>query len=80
MPTLTIKKLPAKLHARLKRQAAAHRRSLTQEAIQCLEKSLPGEPLRPEEFLAGIRAFRERNKKIYITEKELNRAKRWGRL
>jgi plasmid stability protein len=79
MPTLTIKRLPARLHARLKRQAAAHRRSLNSEAIECLEKSLPGEPLSPEEFLAEIRAFRERNKKIFVTQKELNRAKRWGR-
>jgi plasmid stability protein len=80
MPTLTLKKVPARLHARLKRQAAEHRRSLNQEAIECLDKTLPPEPLDPEKFLAEIRAFRERNQKIYVTQKELNRAKRWGRL
>ncbi|HEY5705787.1 MAG TPA: hypothetical protein VIS96_09460 [Terrimicrobiaceae bacterium] len=37
MPTITLKKVPAKLHARLKAQAKAHKRSLNQEAIVCIE-------------------------------------------
>ena len=80
MPTLTIKKLPARLHTRLKRQAAAHRRSLNSEAIECLEKGLVSPPTDPEEFLAHIRAFRERNRRIFVTEKDLRKAKNWGRL
>ncbi|MFB3922882.1 MAG: hypothetical protein ACE145_14250 [Terriglobia bacterium] len=79
MPTLTIKKFPARLHARLKKQAATNRRSINSEAIVCLERALPAELLDPEEVLAKIRAFRERNKKIFVTQRELNRAKRWGR-
>lgn len=43
MPTLVIKSVPAKLHARLKRTAAAHRRSLTQETMHLLEKALAAE-------------------------------------
>lgn len=43
VPTLVIKSVPAKLHARLKRTAAAHRRSLTQETIHLLEKALAAE-------------------------------------
>jgi plasmid stability protein len=79
MPTLTIKKLPARLHARLKRQAAAHRRSLNSEAIECLEKGLVSPPTDPEEFLAHIRARRERNRHIYATERSLRAARNWGR-
>lgn len=44
MPTLVIKKLPEELHDRLKATAAAHRRSITQEAICLLEEALNGEP------------------------------------
>ncbi|HUF64039.1 MAG TPA: Arc family DNA-binding protein [Verrucomicrobiales bacterium] len=46
MPDLLIRNLPAELHARLKAAAAAHRRSVNQETIATLEKSLtPGIPL-----------------------------------
>lgn len=47
MPTLVIKSVPAKLHARLKRAAAAHRRSLTQETMHLLEKALAAEDAAP---------------------------------
>ena len=80
MPTLTIKKLPAKLHARLKRQAAGNRRSINSEAIVCLEKSLESAPFDPEAFLARVRRHRESLSRIWVTEKDLNRAKRRGRL
>lgn len=43
MPTLVIKSVPAKLHAKLKRTAAAHRRSVTQETMHLLEKALAAE-------------------------------------
>lgn len=43
MPTLVIKSVPAKLHARLKRTAAAHRRSVTQETMHLLEQALAAE-------------------------------------
>lgn len=40
MPDLLIRNVPAALHDRLKAAAAAHRRSLTQEAIQIIENGL----------------------------------------
>ncbi|HRE06273.1 MAG TPA: hypothetical protein PKX00_11730 [Opitutaceae bacterium] len=43
MPTLVIKSVPAKLHARLKRIAATHRRSVTQETLHLLEHALAAE-------------------------------------
>ena len=47
MPTLVIKSVPAKLHARLKRIAATHRRSLTQETLHLLEQALAAEESAP---------------------------------
>ena len=79
MPTLTIKKLPAKLHARLKQSAAEHRRSINSEAIECLERALVSTRIDPEEFLARVRARRERNRRIFVTECDLRAAKNWGR-
>jgi hypothetical protein len=53
MPTLVIKSVPDSLHWRLKRTAAAHRRSLTQETMHLLEKALEVEeanlPAKPRE-------------------------------
>lgn len=40
MPAIVLKSVPEALHKRLKRAAAAHRRSLTQEAIVLLEAAL----------------------------------------
>jgi len=56
MPTLTLRDLPQQLHAWLKRQASAHRRSVNQEVIALLEavRSTTGErapKLRAEELL-----------------------------
>ncbi len=50
MPDLLIRNVPPELHARLKAAAAAHRRSVTQEAIQIFENNLspefpPSDPL-----------------------------------
>jgi len=36
MPTLTLKRIPAPLHSRLKVRAALHGRSLNAEVIECL--------------------------------------------
>lgn len=79
MPTLTIKKLPAKIHARLKKSAAAHRRSMNSEAIECLDQALLSAPVDPEDFLARVRVRRERNWRIHATDAGLRAAKNWGR-
>lgn len=80
MPTLTIKKFPARLHARLKRQAAEHRRSMNSEAIECLQNGLVTAPIAPDEFLARVREHRNSLTGIWVTEKDLKKAKNWGRL
>ncbi len=60
MPTITLKNVPAKLHARLKAQAKAHRRSLNQEAIVCIEMATRSKRPDAERFLAEARKLRER--------------------
>lgn len=40
MPDLLVRNLPQELHARLKAQAKAHRRSLAGEVLEVIEKGL----------------------------------------
>jgi plasmid stability protein len=44
MKSLVLRQVPDALYHRLKSVAAAHRRSMNQEAILALEAGLPGEP------------------------------------
>ncbi|MGD0698122.1 MAG: Arc family DNA-binding protein [Terriglobia bacterium] len=82
MATLTIKNVPRELHKRLKKSAERHRRSMNSEVIALLEQDLMSRPVDPEKFLAEVRAARERTAAetgIYVTEKDLRKAKNWGR-
>lgn len=47
MPALVIKSFPAELHAKLRKIAAAHRRSVTQETIHLLETAIVAEEKTP---------------------------------
>jgi len=80
MATLTIKKLPARLHERLKQSAAQHRRSLNSEVIEHLENALVSTRIDPEEFLASVRQHRKRLSRVWVTDQDLKEAKNWGRL
>lgn len=66
MPNLTLKKIPVKLHAELKRRAAAARRSLNSEAILCLEQALAEPPASRVDPAAFIRQVREAQAKYRI--------------
>ena len=79
MPDLTLRNVPVGLYEALKRRAAGSRRSLSAEAIVCLEQVLVSRLLDPEETLAGIRAFGETLNGVYVTEKDLRAAKGLGR-
>ena len=78
MPSLTIKNLPADLHARLKESAERHRRSLNAEAIVCLERGLGGGAVSPGELRDRLAAVRERAGG-YLTDDATAGAKREGR-
>jgi plasmid stability protein len=47
MPALVIKSFPKALHVRLKRIAAEHRRSVTQETIHLIELAMSSEEKQP---------------------------------
>ena len=78
MPAITLKNVPTALYRRLKRQATDHHRSLNQEAILCLERSVGVARLDPEAFLTRVDRVRE-GLKVYVTETDLRQAKDQGR-
>jgi plasmid stability protein len=79
MPTLTLKNIPGPLYSRLKRIAAAQRRSLNSEILERLETSLGGRPVDPAEFLARADALRERLALPPFTARTLKEARKAGR-
>ncbi len=78
MPSLTLKKVPRDLCARLKKSAKRHRRSINQEAIVCLQQGLP-RPEDPEAVLADLDAFRQTLPTLNLTDEDIEAAINWGR-
>ena len=64
MASLTLKDIPKQLHEQLRDQAARHRRSLSQEALACLEQAVTVERIDPEALLAKARRLRARLKSV----------------
>ena len=58
MPSLTLKDIPKRLHQQLRERAVRNRRSLSQEAMACLEQVVLAEPIDVEAVLAKARAAR----------------------
>ena len=59
MNTLVLRQVPDVLYRRLKAVAAAHRRSMNQEAILALEAGLPESPIPQRPSLAESRRWLE---------------------
>lgn len=59
MNTLVLRQVPDALYRRLKAVAAAHRRSMNQEAILALEAGLPESPIPERPSLAESRRWLE---------------------
>lgn len=80
MASITIKNIDPELYEKLKKQAAEHRRSINNEAIVCLERSLTMYPIVEEdEVLRRAQLAREMTAGYKITNKEIEQAKREGR-
>lgn len=79
MASITIKGIPDELLEDLRQSAESNRRSINSEVLLRLERSLGRVPLDPEEFLARVRARRERLQLPHLTEESLNQAKAEGR-
>ena len=57
MPTLTVRDIPATVYARLKEQAATHRRSMSNEIVTLLEEALLPRLMDPDPFIGEAVAF-----------------------
>lgn len=77
--TITLKNVPAEVHAALKQQARRHKRSLNQEAILCLDLALGRGARDPQGMLAGIRTLRSRVSLKKVDLNWIDRARREGR-
>ncbi|MBI4310104.1 MAG: Arc family DNA-binding protein [Candidatus Omnitrophica bacterium] len=78
MSSITIKNIPPQVHERLKKEAQTHHRSLQQEIIFRLERSVPIPKLDAEKIIKEVRALRSRMKGT-ITAEEIDKWKREGR-
>jgi len=79
MATLTIKNIPEPLVKRLKKQAAAHRRSLNFEVISYLEEMTHSVPIDADSLLARARSIRRTPKGVRLTDRLLHEFKVAGR-
>ena len=70
MASLTLKDIPKGLHEQLRERAARHRRSLSQEALACLETAVAAERVDPDGLLAAARRLRTRVKPVTRRERE----------
>ena len=64
MASLTLKNIPPGLHDQLRARAVRNRRSLSQEALACLELAVAGEPIDARAVLAAARRLRARVKRV----------------
>jgi hypothetical protein len=80
MTTITIMTIPPELYQRIKESAAANRRSLNSEIIVCLEQVFYPRKVDVEGILERARNIRELTQGYVITDEEIDRAKREGRL
>lgn len=78
MVAFTLKNIPNSVHKYFKRQAKFHHRSLNSEFMAYLEKAPGKQQVNVEEEIKRVRALRKKLK-IFITDKDINKAKSWGR-
>lgn len=76
MLTLTLKNIPAHLHARLKESAAKHRRSLNSEILIRLERDVVAPKVDRAKLANDLKAFTERLP--YVDHRIGDRYKRKG--
>ncbi|MFA5800079.1 MAG: Arc family DNA-binding protein [Candidatus Peribacteraceae bacterium] len=79
MPAITIKNIPDELYQRLKRSAAAHRRSINSEVIVSLERTLANKRADLGALLTRVDDLREKVALPPLTEEILRAAKDSGR-
>ena len=76
MPTLTLKNIPAHLHARLKESACTNRRSLNSEILTRLERGIAAPMVDRAKLARELKAFT--NRLPYVDHRIGERHKRKG--
>jgi plasmid stability protein len=82
MPSIVLPNVPESLFASLRDRASRHGTSIEEETIHCLEKALGAAGLsqkQAEHVLAEVDQLRASLGDLYLTEAELQQAKREGR-
>lgn len=79
MPSITVKNIPDTLYDRVRKLAAANRRSINSEIIVCLERAVGVRPLDVEAEIARARRIREWTAEYRIGDEDLDAAKKQGR-
>ncbi len=79
MPSLTVKNIPESAYETLKQIAAAHHRSINSEIVHLIEKATSCKPINPRQHIAFARQFREKTKKVLLTQEILSQYKTEGR-
>ncbi|GMV95001.1 MAG: hypothetical protein AMXMBFR82_47790 [Candidatus Hydrogenedentota bacterium] len=79
MPNITVKSIPSELYDRLKQSATENRRSVNQEIIVCLERTLLTKKPDSAALLARVDDLRERANLPPLTDEILRKVKSDGR-
>jgi len=79
MHSITIKNIPSELYEKLKIKAQRNRRSINNEVIHCIDRSLRSCRVNAEEFVAQIESMHRKHKLLHITAKDLGKGIRKGR-
>ncbi|PIE74448.1 MAG: DNA-binding protein [Deltaproteobacteria bacterium] len=79
MPNITVKNIPESAYETLKQIAAAHHRSINSEIVHLIEKSTSCKPVNLRQHIAFARQFREKTRKVLLTEEIISQCKTEGR-
>ena len=80
MRNITVKNIPDDVYDQLKQSARINRRSVNQEIIVCIENSVQGAVVEPQQLLENARRLRKKTAAHPISNEELNRIKGLKRL
>ena len=80
MRNITVKNIPDDVYDQLKQSARINRRSINQEIIVCIESSVQGNVVEPQQLLETARRLRKKTAAHPINNQDLNRIKGLKRL
>ncbi|MBW3535378.1 MAG: Arc family DNA-binding protein [Gemmatimonadetes bacterium] len=80
MPSITVRGIPDELYDELKRAAEASHRSLNGEILARLEETFQARSIPVEDELRQLEKLHERIGWVGLTNEEIDRAKRTGRM